>query len=724
MKYLLLTLTLIFVYSCSSNTEQTNKQMPSTNHKDMTNDGIKKEEEVKLGRNKLSYPKTTEKIVENDYFGTIVKDPYQWLEDDKTDDVKAWVKAQNDFTKKYLKKNLKEKIAKKYRKLFNYAKYHSLMKKGDYYFYYKNDGLQAQSVFYRTKDLKKEAEVVIDPNKLSKDGTTSLGSIYLTKDASIMAYGVSEAGKDDQTYYIKNLKTNKLYNEKLINMRHSSIAWNGNKGFYYGRFPESSTLNHKLYYHKLGTEQKDDKLIYKEDKFPKHAFAPDVTEDGKYLLIYVWEGTSHNTMIYYKDLSVKNSKIVKLFDKFDASYEIIGNIKNTFYVLTDKNAPKKRIFTLNILNKEKKEVEIIKEDKEKTIETAFISNNSLFIKYMKDVHSEISVFKLNGEYIKDIELPTVGSAGISGKQANNKVFITFTSFLYPGVIYEYNFKTNKLTEIFKTELDFNKDEYVAKQIFYKSKDGTKIPMFIVHKKGLKLDGNNPTLLYGYGGFNISLTPWFSTIRLLWMQNGGIFAIANLRGGGEYGEDWHKAGMLDKKQNVFDDFIYGAKYLINNKYTNSKKLAIMGGSNGGLLVSAVMVQRPKLFGAVICAVPLTDMLKFHKFLVGHYWTVEYGNAENSKEEFDYLYKYSPYHNVKDADYPATMVTTADSDDRVAPLHARKFAAMLQKHNTSYNPMLLRVKSKSGHGHGMSTEQIIDEQSDIYTFLFDIFGMEFK
>jgi len=729
MKYLLTTLTLLFIYSCGSG-----------HVVEADNDAsLKVKVEKKASSAIMAYPKTMEKTVEDNYHGTIVKDNYRWLEDDNSKDVKSWTKAQNAFTKASLNPEIKAKIAKRYKKLFNYAKYNSVMKKGDYYFYYKNDGLQAQSVFYRTKKIGEKPEVVIDPNKLSKDGTTSLGAVYLTKDATLMAYGLSEGGKDSQTYYIKDLKTGKVYPEKLINMRHSSIAWNGNKGFYYGRYPDpktvkkgEATFNHKLYYHKLGDTQDKDTLIYEDKENKRYAFAPMVTEDGKYLLIYVWQGTSHNTMIYYKNLGTgevpthhpNKQAIHKLFDKFEASYDIIGNIGDTLYILTDNKAAKKRIIKLNILDKEKKQIELIKEDKEKIIKSAFISNNSIVVNYMKDVHSEISIFDLAGKFAKDIKLPTVGSARINGRQNNDKIFISFTSFLYPGVIYDYDFKNNKLNEMFKTKLDFKKDNFEAKQIFYTSKDGTKIPMFIVHKKGIKLDGNNPTLLYGYGGFNISLTPWFSTIRLLWMENGGVFAVANLRGGGEYGEEWHKNGMLAKKQNTFDDFIAGSQYLIDNKYTKSKKLAIMGGSNGGLLVAAVMTQKPELFGAVICSVPLTDMLRFHKFLVGHYWTVEYGNAEKSKTEFDYIYKYSPYQHVKKVDYPATLVMTADSDDRVAPLHARKFAAILQKNNTSKNPILLRVEKKAGHGHGKSTEQIIDTQSDLYTFLFGVFGMDVK
>ena len=693
-----------------------------------TKENKKGNKKMKLGRNKLTYPKTPEKKTIKDYFGVKVIDNYSWLEDDNNLAVKEWIKKQNDFTLNYINKNLKDKIAEKYRKMFNYKKYSSLFKKGGYYFYFKNNGLQNQSVLYRTDNLEKEGDIIIDPNKFSDDGSISLGNIFINQDASLMVYSISESGKDNQTYYIKNLKTLKNYPEKLLYMRYTSIAWTDN-GFYYGRYPDpktvkkgEETLNHKIYFHIPGTPQKEDKLIYQEPQNPEYAFSPQITEDGKYLIIYVWKGTSPNTMIYYKNLKEKNSEIKKLFDKFDAFYDIIGNQDNTFYILTDKNAPNKRIFKIDINTK--KEEEILNEDLKKTIDYAFLSNNSIFVNYMKDVHNEISIFDMTGKLTRNIKLPSIGTASIRGNQSNKEVFVTFTSFLYPGIIYYYDFDKDNLNEIFKTELNFNKNNYTVKQIFYKSKDGTKIPMFIVHKKGIKQNGNNPVILYGYGGFNVSLTPWFSTIRLLWMQNGGIFALANIRGGGEYGEKWHKAGILENKQNVFDDFIYAAKYLISNKYTNSSKLAIMGGSNGGLLVAAVTVQKPKLFGAVICQVPLTDMLKYHKFLVGHYWIPEYGNAENSKKEFEYLYKYSPYHNVKEDYYPSILITTADSDDRVAPLHARKFAAILQKRNKSYNPVLLRVKNKSGHGHGMSTKQIIDEQSDIYAFLFDIFGMEFR
>ncbi len=736
MKVKMLILPLFFFLACGvTQQEVKQKQVKPIKQKEVKKEKMYQYPETKIKTVTDTYgPWCKEKKDCTNHKPIIVQDDYRWLEDVKSPETISWMKAQSDFFNNYIKDTQKEKIKTRYRKLFNYEKYSTPFKKGGYYFYSKNDGLQAHSVFYRVKKIGDTPEVVLDSNKMSKDGTVSVAGKYFNHDATLMAYGVSVGGTDNQTYYVKDLKNNKLLDDKLTNIRYSNIAWKkDSSGFYYSKYPDPKTVKkedknyyNKVYYHALGTTEDKDILIYEDKENKTNAFAPIVTDDGKYLLIYVWQGTDPNNRLLIREENTKN-QFKDLFTK-KASYDLIGNINDKFYILTNLDAPNKKVVTFDIdknffSNENIKLTTIIEETKNNIVSILF-TNKNIVVNYLEDVHATLKRFDLNGKYLSDIKLPAPGSVSLSGDLNESQLFLSFTSFTYPNVVFEYNFTADKLETVFKSNLDFDPTKFESKQIFYTSKDGTKVSMFIVYKKGIKLDGTNPTLLYGYGGFNITLDPWFSTIRVLWMENGGVFAVANLRGGGEYGEKWHKAGMKENKQNVFDDFYAAAHYLIDNKYTNSKKLAIMGGSNGGLLVATAMTQEPNLFGAVVCQVPLTDMLRFHKFLVGHYWIPEYGNAENSKKEFDYLHKYSPYHNVKNINYPSTLIITGDSDDRVAPLHARKFAAIVQKNNKSDNPILLKVNWKSGHGHGQSTEQIINGQADIYGFLFKIFNIKMK
>jgi prolyl oligopeptidase len=683
---------------------------------------------------KLNYPPSRTVDVVDDYHGFKVQDPYRWLEDFESDEVKQWVDAQNQLTFDFVRSvPFYEKIKVRLTELMNYPRYSVPVKAGKRYFFFKNDGLQNQSVLFMREGLKGRDILVIDPNKFSEDGTIALMNLSYSKDGRYLAYGVSVSGSDWQEIKIRDVLTGKDFDEVLKWCKFSSIAWlPDNSGFYYNRFPEPGTVPkgeennyNKVYFHKLGTPQSEDKLIYERPDAKELNFYPQITEDGKYLILTVTHGTSPKNRIYYRKLN-SNDDFIRLLDEADASYDFIGNKGDVFYFVTDLNAPRYRIIAIDVNKPERKNwVEVIPE-KKSVISNAQIINNHFVIVYTEDVKHKIEIYTLDGKFVKEIKLPTAGTvSGLSGKQKDTEMFFGFTSFLFPLNVYRYDFKTGKLELFFESKLNgFNASDYVVKQVFYESKDGVKVPMYIIHKKDLKLDGNNPALLYGYGGFNISIMPSFSAIRLLWLEIGGVYAVANLRGGSEYGEEWHQAGMLDKKQNVFNDFISAGEWLIKNGYTNSKKLVINGRSNGGLLVAACMVQRPDLFGAVVCEVPVIDMLRYHKFTVGRYWIPEYGNAEANPEHFKFLYAYSPLHNVKKGViYPPTIITTADHDDRVVPLHAYKFTATLQSANAGDTPILLRVETKAGHGAGKPTSKIIEEQTDIYAFVFKVLGINY-
>jgi prolyl oligopeptidase len=677
------------------------------------------------------YPQTRKDTVVEEYFGVQVADPYRWLEDSDSNETQSWVAKQNKRTRRFLAVPAHQKFQDRITELWNYPRYSSPSRIGGRYFFWKNDGLQNQSIFYRQDHFEDEPQSVINPNRLSSDGTVSVSRAKLSLDGRLLAYGLSQSGSDWQEIKIRRVDSDQDYPETLKWCKFSGIAWrHDHRGFFYDRFPEPRSVApedrnnfNRVYWHELGTDQSQDPLIYDRPDAKELGFYPFITEDGQYLILNVYHGTDTKNRIYYRPVESSGS-MIRLLDKADAGYDFLGNIDSIFYFRTDLDAPRGRIIAIDIQNPQRGNWREILPQQNDVIDNVCWINNHLIVVYMHNVHHQLKIYRLDGTLVREIPLPTLGTVGgLSGKTKDTEMFFSFTSFLYPTTIYRYDFINEALSVFRKPTFDFDPSRYVTKQVFYPSKDGTKIPMFITHKKGLSLNGENPTLLNGYGGFNISRRPYFSVSTLVWLEMGGVFALANMRGGGEYGEDWHQAGMLDKKQNVFDDFIAAGQWLIENQYTNTSKLAIRGGSNGGLLVAACMLQRPDLFGAVVCQVPVIDMLRYHKFTVGRYWIPEYGNAENSKGEFEYLYAYSPLHNVQaDTAYPPILVTSADTDDRVVPMHAKKFAATLQEKATSDNPILLRVETKAGHGGGKPTAKRIEELADIYTFLYKTFDMK--
>jgi len=677
-------------------------------------------------RAKSGYPLARKDSTVDVYHGITVPDPYRWLEDADSQETQEWVMQQNKLTSDFLTTfNARENIKARLTELWNYPRYSAPEEEGGRYFFWKNDGLQNQSVLYMQKTLESGPLVVINPNLLSEDGTIALTTTALNKDGTLLAYALSTSGSDRQEIKIRHIDSANDYDEKIKWCKFAGIAWKHNKeGFFYNRFPEPNTVPpedrnnyNRVYWHKLGTPQPQDQLIYERPDNKELGFDPYITEDGKFLILHVYHGTDIKNRIYYRPVA-GTKHFVRLLDDADARYEFIGNTGSVFYLHSDLNAPNGRIIAIDINNPAPEDWwEIIPEQADVIDYVAFV-NNHFVIAYLHNVHHKLKIFDSSGTFVREIPLPTLGTVGgLSGKQDDTEMFFSFSSFLFPKTSYRYDFLNEQLTVFHKPQIDFDPKGYQTRQVFYHSKDGTRVPMFITHKKGLRLDGNNPTLLYAYGGFNITIKPSFSVSTLTWLEQDGVYAVANLRGGTEYGETWHQSGMLDKKQNVFDDFIAAAQWLIKNKYTKAKKLAIKGGSNGGLLTAACMLQRPDLFGAVICQVPVTDMLRYHKFTVGRYWIPEYGNAEESPEQFKYLYAYSPLHNVKaGVEYPPILVTSADTDDRVVPGHAKKFVATLQEKAASKNPILLRVETKAGHGQGKPTSKRIEEIADVYTFLF--------
>jgi len=672
----------------------------------------------------LTYPETKKGTNVDNYHGTEVKDEYRWLEADTADDVKGWVKEQNKVTQSYLDQiPYREKIKERYAELFNYVKLSSPYKVGEYYFFSKNDGLQNQAVIYYQKGLKGEPSVFIDPNKLSSEGTASISLIGFSKDDKYVAYSRQDAGSDWQEIHVMEIATKKKMPDVLRWVKFSGANWSEG-GFYYSRYPKPdggsglSAANeyHTVYYHKLGTDQSEDKVVYEDPKNPKLYHFTSMTEDKKYLILYVSTGTD-GFETHYKDLTNPNSKFVKLFSGFKNKSNVIDHKNGKFLVITDIDAPKYKLISVDLKKPSKRDRTDVIPENDFLLQGVSTGGGFLWANYLKDVTTRIYKFDYNGGNKTEIKLPGLGSAGgFGGRENDDHFFYSFSSFTIPNSIYKFDIKTGQSAEFFESELKFDPNDYVEKQIFYTSKDGTKVPMFIVHKKGLKMDGNNPTYLYAYGGFNVNLTPYFSASRMVLLENGGVFALPNLRGGGEYGEEWHQGGMLHNKQNVFDDFIAAAEYLIDEKYTSSKKLAIAGGSNGGLLVGAVMTQRPDLYAAAFPAVGVMDMLRYHKFTVGWGWVPEYGSSDD-EEHFENLLSYSPLHNLKPGtSYPATMITTADHDDRVVPAHSFKFGARLQECHEGDNPVILRIDVDAGHGAGKPTSKIIDEQADIWSFFF--------
>ena len=677
----------------------------------------------------LTYPPTHQVNQVDRYHGIEVKDPYRWLENPDSSETQAWVTAQNEVTFGYLEQiPARAKIKQRITELWDYEKFGIPFKRGNNYFYFKNDGLQNQTVLYTLKSLDDEPKVLLDPNTLSADGTVALSGLAISEDGNLLAYGLSTAGSDWIEYRVREIDTGKDREDIIKWIKFSGVSWTkDNLGFFYSRYnePKEKTkledINYyqKLYYHRLGSSQSEDTLIYHRPDQKEWGFSGGVTEDGRYLIISVWRGTDPKNLLFYQDLQDPDAKVIELINEFEADYSFIDNDGSTFWLQTDLDAPKRRVIAIDINNASQEHWQEIIPESADTLEGIGLLNNQFIADYLKDARSQIKIFNLDGTFVREVTLPGIGSAGgFGGKRYDTETFYTFTSFIFPPTIYRYDMTTGESTIFRQPTVDFNPEDYQTQQVFYSSKDGTKIPMFITHKKGLKLDGNNPTYLYAYGGFNVSLTPSFSISNLVWMEMGGIYAVPNLRGGGEYGEEWHQAGMKANKQNVFDDFIAAAEWLIANKYTSTPKLAIAGGSNGGLLVGACMTQRPDLFAAALPAVGVMDMLRFHKFTIGWAWCSEYGSSDN-EEEFKTLSTYSPLHNlIKGEKYPATLITTADHDDRVVPAHSFKFAAALQSAHAGNNPVLIRIETKAGHGAGKPTTKVIEEITDKWAFLTNV------
>ncbi len=679
---------------------------------------------------KITYPETKKGTVVYEHFDTKVQDPYRWLEDDRSTETENWVKAQNEVTFGYLK-NIpnRENIRKRLEKVWNYEKVSAPRKRGDFTYFYKNNGLQNQYVLYRQKD-DTEPEIFLDPNTFSKDGTTSLGSVSFTKDGNLLAYSISEGGSDWRKIIIMDALTQKIKGDTIKDVKFSGISWYKNEGFYYSSYdkPKGSELSaktdqHKVYYHKLGTKQAEDKVIYGAIPSEKHRYiGAGVSEDNRYLIISASTSTSGNKL-FIKDLTDSNSKLVTILNDTKSDSYIIDNKGSKLYIVTNLNTPNKKIVTVDAGNPTPENwKDFIAETK--NVLSPSTGSGYIFAEYMVDAISKVNQYDYDGKLVRNVELPGIGSVGgFSGKPEDKDLYFSFTNYTTPSSIYKYEPKTGESKVYIKPAIDFNPDNYESKQVFYTSKDGTKIPMIITHKKGVVLNGKNPTILYGYGGFNISLTPSFSIANSVWLEKGGVYAVPNLRGGGEYGKAWHDAGTQLKKQNVFDDFIAAAEYLIAKKYTSSDYLAIRGGSNGGLLVGAVMTQRPDLVKVALPAVGVLDMLRYHTFTAGAGWSYDYGTAEDNKEMFAYLKGYSPVHNVKEGThYPATLVTTGDHDDRVVPAHSFKFAAELQAKQIGTNPVLIRIETNAGHGAGTPTSKTIELYADIFGFTLFNMGIE--
>ncbi len=679
----------------------------------------------------VNYPITTKVDTIDTYFNTKVNDPFRWLEDDRSLETEAWVKAQNKVTYGYLDNiPFRADLKKRLEKLWNYEKLGSPYKEGDFTYFSKNDGLQNQSVIYRKKGDEGTAETFLDPNTFSKDGTTSLAGLSFSKDGSMAAYSISEGGSDWRKVIVLNAVTNEIMEDTLVDVKFSGVSWKDIDGFYYSSYdkPKGSELSaktdqHKLYYHKLGTSQKNDELIYGGIAAEKHRYVMGgVTEDGRYLILSMSTSTSGNKLLI-RDLTDPNALFVTILDDTSTDSNVIDNVGSKLFIMTNKNAPNQKVVTVDAENPTPENwVDFIPETE--NVLSIGAGGGYFFAEYMVDAISKVFQYDYNGKLVREVKLPGVGSAGgFGGKKEDKEFYFSFTNYNTPGSSYKYNVETGEYVQYWKPEIDFNSADYESKQVFYTSKDGTKVPMIITYKKGMELNGKNPTILYGYGGFNISLTPSFSITNAIWMEQGGIYAVPNLRGGGEYGKKWHDAGTKMQKQNVFDDFIAAAEYLIKEKYTSSDHLAIKGGSNGGLLVGATMTQRPDLMKVALPAVGVLDMLRYHTFTAGAGWAYDYGTAEDSKEMFEYIKAYSPVHNIKEGvAYPATMVTTGDHDDRVVPAHSFKFAAALQEKQTGDNPTLIRIDVNAGHGAGKSTEAMINEQVDVMAFT--LFNMGYK
>jgi prolyl oligopeptidase len=680
----------------------------------------------------LVYPVSSTVDQVDEYHGTRVVDPYRWLENLDSDETRAWVEAQNQVTFGYLNQvSERESIKQRLTELWNYEKYGIPFKQGNRYFYFKNDGLQNQSVLYTLPDLDAQPSVLLDPNSLSEDGTIALSGLETSEDGNLMAYGLSTSGSDWQEWKVRDVATGQDLSDHIQWVKFSGAAWtHDGLGFFYSRYdkPTEETkleeINYfqKLFYHRLGTLQAEDLLVYDRPDQPEWMFGASVTEDGRYLLISVDRGTEPKNLVFYTDLTQVGAPIVELINTFEASFSLIDNEGSLFWFRTDLDAPKGRVIAIDLNQPDRANWREVVPEADETLEGVSLFGDQFIAAYLKDARTQIKVFNLDGSFVREVELPGIGSAGgFGGKRQDTETFYSFTSFTTPTTIYRYDIRSGESTRFRQPQVAFNPADYETAQVFYTSKDGTRVPMFITAKRGLTRNGNHPTYLYGYGGFNISITPAFSPSNLIWMELGGIFAVPNLRGGGEYGESWHQAGTKLNKQNVFDDFIAAAEWLIQHQYTTPQKLAIGGGSNGGLLVGACMTQRPDLFAAALPAVGVLDMLRFHKFTIGWAWCSDYGSPDNP-EEFAALYAYSPLHNLKPGTaYPATLITTADHDDRVVPAHSFKFAAALQAAHAGKTPVLIRIETKAGHGAGKPTAKVIEEASDRWAFLVQVLGV---
>ncbi len=683
--------------------------------------------------NTVTYPKTKKVDTVTNYFGTQVKDPYRWLEDDMSEETARWVEDQNKTTFGYLENiPFREELKQRLTTLWNYEKVGAPFKEGDYSYFYKNDGLQNQYVIYRYKTGQDpyKAEVFLDPNTFTEDGTISLGGLSFSENGSLAAYSISEGGSDWRKVLVMNAQSKEIIEDTIVDVKFSGISWLKNEGFYYSSYdkPKGSELSaktdqHKLYYHKLGTSQKEDELIFGGTPEQKHRYVGGrTTQDNKYLIVSASVSTSGNKL-FIKDLSDPKSPFITVQKDTDSDTSVIDNVDSKLYLVTNRNAPNKKVVTVDAASPGPENWKDLIEETQNVLR-ASTGGGYIFANYMEDAVSAIKQYTYDGTLVREVALPGVGSAGGFGaKKQDTSLYYSFTNYLTPGSIYSYEISSGASKLYKKPSIDFNSDEYQSKQVFYTSKDGTKVPMIITHKKGIVLDGTNPTILYGYGGFNISLTPSFSITNAVWMEQGGVYAVANLRGGGEYGKKWHDAGTKLQKQNVFDDFIGAAEYLISEKYTSSDYLAIRGGSNGGLLVGATMTQRPDLIKVALPAVGVLDMLRYHTFTAGAGWAYDYGTAQQSKEMFEYLKAYSPVHNVTPGTkYPATMVTTGDHDDRVVPAHSFKFAAELQEKQGGAAPVLIRIETDAGHGAGTPVSKTIEQYADIYGFT--LYNMGYK
>lgn len=680
------------------------------------------------------YPKARRSDQIDDYHGTKVADPYRWLEDTDSPETKAWVEAENRVTFGYLDQiPYRNAIRERLTKLWNYERFTVPRQEGGRYFFQHNTGLQNQNVLLVADSINAQPRLLLDPNTLSPDGTVALAGDAVSDDGKLMAYGIATSGSDWNEWHVRDVDTGKDLSDDLKWVKFSAASWSkDNKGFYYSRYdePKGAALREanyfqKLYYHRVGTDQSEDKLIYERPDNKEMLFGGDVTDDGHYLIITVSQGTEPKNRLYYEDLTQPDAPVVKLLDDFDAQYSFIDNDGPVFWFHTDLDAPRGRVIAIDTRHPERANWKTIVPQSADKLEFANVVDNVFLLGYLKDAYTEVRVYDLNGGFLHNVDLPGIGTAGgFPGKRKDKETFYAFTSFTSPMTIYRYEPQAAKSTVFRKPQVDFDPNLYETKQVFYHSKDGTRVPMFLTYKKGIKLDGQNATLLYGYGGFDISLTPAFTVPNLVWLEMGGIYAQPNLRGGGEYGEEWHQAGIKEKKQNVFDDFIAAAEWLIANKYTSTPKLAIRGGSNGGLLVGACVTQRPDLFGVALPEVGVMDMLRFHKFTIGWAWTSDYGSSDNP-EDFKTLYAYSPLHNLKPGTkYPPTLIATSDHDDRVVPGHSFKFAATMQADQAGPAPVLIRIETKAGHGAGKSITKLIDEFADTWAFTAYNMGMNVK